>query len=37
MTHASMMVYNRALTYPEVQLMYRSMKVKMTARGVTLQ
>jgi hypothetical protein len=37
MTHASMMVYNRALTYPEVQLMYRSMKVKMAARGITLQ
>ena len=37
MTHASMMVYNRALTYPEVQLIYLSMKVKMAARGVALQ
>ena len=37
MTHATTMVYSRALTYPEVQLVYRSMKVKMAARGVTLQ
>ena len=26
-----------ALTAPEVQMMYRSMKTKMAARGVTLQ
>jgi hypothetical protein len=37
MTHASMLVYNRVLTYPEVQLMYRSMKAKMAERGATLQ
>jgi hypothetical protein len=37
MTHASMLVYGRALSYPEVQLMYRSMKTNMAARGVTLQ
>jgi hypothetical protein len=31
------MVYGRALTSPEVQLMYRSFKAKMAERGVTLQ
>ena len=31
------MVYSRALTYPEVQSMYQSMKAKMKERGVTLQ
>ena len=36
-SYAGLFVYNRALTYPEVQLVYRSMKVKMAARGVTLQ
>ena len=37
MTRATTMVYNRALSYPEVQLVYRSMRPKMAARGVTLQ
>jgi hypothetical protein len=37
MTTATTMVYSRALTYPEVQMMYRSMKAKMAERGVTLQ
>jgi hypothetical protein len=37
MTRATTMVYNRALSYPEVQLVYRSMRGKMAARGVTLQ
>ena len=37
MTTATTMVYSRALTAPEVQLMYRSMKAKMEERGVTLQ
>jgi hypothetical protein len=34
---ATLMVYSRPLTYPEVQMMYQSMKMKMAARGVTLQ
>ena len=37
MSYATAMVYSRALTYPEVQMMYRSMRAKMAARGVTLQ
>ena len=37
MTTATTMVYSRALTAQEVQLMYRSMKSKMQERGVTLQ
>ena len=37
MSYAATMVYSRALTSPEVQMIYRSMKVKMAARGVTLQ
>jgi hypothetical protein len=37
MTNATTMVYGRALTYPEVQSMYLSMKAKMKERGVTLQ
>jgi hypothetical protein len=36
-SYAGLFVYNRALTYPEVQLVYRSMGIKMAARGVTLQ
>jgi hypothetical protein len=36
-TTATTMVYSRALTYPEVQLMYESLKAKMKERGVTLQ
>ena len=36
MSYATMMVYNRALTYPEVQMMYRSMRTKMASRRVTL-
>jgi hypothetical protein len=37
MSYATVMVYGRALTYPEVQMMYRSMKAKMAVRGVSLQ
>lgn len=37
MSYATTMVYSRALTYPEIQMMYRSMMAKMAARGVTLQ
>jgi hypothetical protein len=37
MTTATTIVYSRALTVPEVQLMYRSMKAKLQERGVTLQ
>jgi hypothetical protein len=36
-SYATVMVYGRALTSPEVQLMYRSFKAKMAERGVTLQ
>jgi hypothetical protein len=37
MSYATVMVYERALPSVEVQFMYRSMKAKMAARGVTLQ
>jgi len=37
MTYATVMVYGRALSNPEVQFMYRTMKAKMAARGVSLQ
>jgi hypothetical protein len=37
MSYATTLVYSRALTSPEVQTMYQSMKMKMAARGVTLQ
>lgn len=36
MSYATTMVYSRALTYPEVQMMYQSMSTKMAARRVTL-
>ena len=36
-TTATTMVYSRALTYPEVQLVYQSLKAKMKERGVVLQ
>jgi hypothetical protein len=37
MTTATTIVYSRALTAPEIELMYRSMKAKMQERGVMLQ
>jgi hypothetical protein len=36
-SYASLMVYDRALSYPELQSMYKSMRAKMTTRGVQLQ
>jgi hypothetical protein len=37
MSFATTMVYDRPLTFSEVQLMYQSMNAKMKARGITLQ
>jgi hypothetical protein len=37
MTNATTMVYSRALTFREVEAIYRNMKTMMAARGVTLQ
>jgi hypothetical protein len=34
---AAMLIYNRALSYPEVQHAYQSMGVLMGKRGVTIQ
>ena len=36
-SYAGLFVYNRALGQSEVGLMYRTVKAKMAARGVTLQ
>ena len=37
MSYATTMVYGRALTQAEVSFIYRSMKTKMSLRGVALQ
>jgi hypothetical protein len=36
-SYASLFVYSRALSQAEVGLMYKTVKAKMAARGVTLQ
>ncbi len=36
MTYATMMVYDRPLTYPEIQMVYRALRAKLAARSITL-
>lgn len=37
LSFATLMTYSRALSSPEVQMAYRSMKAKMALRGITVQ